>query len=46
MKCKTKGCKNRVEREGCKYCEDCMYEALGEEIEKHPIGPSGHRRRV
>ena len=28
---------------GCR-CEDCYYEAIGAEIEAHPIGGAGFRR--
>lgn len=37
--CATQGCKGKVERPlPCIYCEECCYDQIGEEIERHPIG--------
>lgn len=36
-------CGNRCERPNAKYCEECSYDLIGEEVEKHPLG--GHLGR-
>lgn len=40
VRCKT----GTVRRPNIEYCEECSYDLMGEEVEKHPIG--GHQGAV